>query len=485
MTQKKTYLHCTIAIILGLAIMFLLPASNGLTTDGIHLLGILVPTIYLWITVGTDWVSLLAIVALVMTGVMTNGVNYYASVYAGSMGNFIIITVIACMALSAVLSSTGVIGKIATWFITRKFVQGKPYAFLSMFFLSYFIIGTFMEATAVCIMYIDLAKEICDRLGYKKGDTFYTVMMAGIYWGDAVVSAGSPISHVLPLLLIAAAAPALGVTISFGQWLMVGIPFEILAYLLMMLIIRFLWKPDTEKFQSYDIEAIKQASPPLSKQGKITCVLFALVVFAWLFPQFGKGIWPGAVAYLNSIGACVPPVIALALVYIIHVDGKPIANFGESVKTVPLGLLIFTACVTVLGAAVNLENCGISVWISNMLSPVLSGMPTIVVMTILVLASVVISQFMSDTVTMYLVYAIAIALLSGSGINMPAFVIIVGIGAIMGLLTPAAAVHSPLFFGPEHLTMKNSGKYCIIYLALIFVGLMVLIWPLANAVIRF
>lgn len=86
---------------------------------------------------------------------------------------------------------------------------------------------------------------------------------------------------------------------------------------------------------------------------------------------------------------------------------------------------------------------------------------------------------------MYLIYAIAIALLGNSGINMPAFVIIVGIGAIMGLLTPAAAVPSPLFFGPEHLTMKNSGKYCIIYLAFIFVALMVLIWPLANAVIRF
>lgn len=485
MTRNKTYLHCGIAIVLGLLIMFLLPASNGLTTDGVHLLGILVPTIYLWITVGTDWVSLLAMIALVMTGVMTNGANYYASVYAGSMGNFIIVTVIACMALSAVLGSTGVIEKIATWFITRKFVQGKPYAFLSMFMLSYFIIGTFMEATAVCIMYIGLAKTICDKLGYKKGDKFYTVMMAGLYWGDAVVSAGSPISHVLPLLLIAAAAPALGVTISFGQWLMVGIPFEILAYIIMMLIFRFIWKPDTDKFQTYDIEEMKKASPPLSAQGKITSCLFALVVVAWLFPQFGAGIWPAAVTYLNSVGACVPPVIALALVYVIHVDGKPIANFSDSVKSIPIGLLIFTACVTVLGAAVNLENCGLSVWMSNLLSPALSGMPTIVIMTLLVLAAVVISQFMSDTVTMYLIYAIAIALLGNSGINMPAFVIIVGIGAIMGLLTPAAAVPSPLFFGPEHLTMKNSGKYCIIYLAFIFVALMVLIWPLANAVIRF
>ncbi len=485
MTQKKMYTHCLIALVIGILIMVALPAANGLTTDGVHMLGILVPVIYLWITVGTDWVSLLAIIALVMTGVMTNGSNFYATVYASSMGNFIIITVIACMALSAVLSSTGVIEKIATWFITRKFVQGRPYAFLAMFTLAYFVVGTFMEATAVSIMFIDLAATICKKLGYKKGDDFYTIMMCGIYWGDAVVSAGSPISHVLPILLIAAAAPALGVTISFGQWLMVGIPFEIICYIAMMLIVRFIWKPDTTLFQHYDIEEMKKNSAPLSKQGKVSTILFVIVVIAWLFPQFGKGIAPGLVTYLNNIGACVPPVLALVLCCIIHVDGKPIAKFSDTVKSIPMGMLLFTACVTALGAAVNLESCGISTWMYNLLSPVLQGLPTMAVMCILVLAALVISQFMSDTVTMYLIYAVAIALLSNSGINMPAFVIMIGLASIMGLLTPAAAVPAPLFFGPEHITMQNSAKYCIIFLAVTFVIIMALMWPLANAVIVF
>lgn len=485
MKQNKTYLHCLIAVILFAIIMFLLPSGNGLTADGVHLLAILIPILYLWITVSTDWVSLLALGGLVMTGVMSNGKNFYANVYAGSMGNFIIITVIACMGLSAVLSQTGVIEKIATWFITRKFCDGHPYVFLAMFILSFFVIGTFMEATAVCIMYIGLAQEICEKLGYKKGDKFYTIMMCGIYWGDAVVSAGSPISHVLPLLLIAAAAPALGVTISFGQWLMVGIPFEIIAYILLMLIIYFIWKPDTEKFSAYDIEAMKKNSPPLSKQGKITTVIFLIVVFVWLFPQFGAGLFPQAVNYLNQIGACVPPIIAIALVCIIQVDGKPIAKFPDIVKSVPMGLLIFTATVTVLGAAVNLENCGISIWISNLLSPALSGLPTLAIMCILAFGALWISQFMSDTVTMYLFYAIAISLLEGTGINMPAFVIIIGLASIMGLLTPAAAVPAPLFFGPEHITMKNTAKYAILYLVLICIVLMAIMWPLASTVIKF
>lgn len=485
MKLNKTYLHCIIGAALFLIIILLLPAGNGLTEDGVRLLAILVPTIYFWITIGTDWVSLLALGALVMTGVMTNGTNYYASVYAGSMGNFIIITVISCMALSAVLNQTGVITKIANWFITRKACQGHPYTFLAMFILSFFVIGTFMEATAVTIMYINLATEICDKLGYKKGDPFYTVMMCGIYWGNAIVSAGSPISHVLPLLIIAAAAPALGVTISFGQWLMVGIPFEIITYLLMMLIIRFIWKPETDKFSAYDVEAMKRANPPLSKQGKITTVIFLLVVIAWLFPQFGSSIAPGAVTYLNQIGACVPPILALALVCIIHVDGKPIAKFPEIVKSIPMGLLIFTATVTVLGAAVNLDSCGISTWLYNILSPVLSGLPTLAIMSILVLGALICTQFMSNTVTMYLFYAIAISLLASTGINMPAFVIVVALGAMVGILTPAAAVPAPLFFGPEHITMQSTIKYALLWLVLVFISIMVIIWPVANILIQF
>ena len=271
MNAKKTYLHILTAVILGALLMFLLPVGNGLTADGVHMLGILIPVIYLWITVGTDWVSLAAIIALVMTGVMNNGKNYYADVYAGS-----------------------------------------------------------------------------------------------------------PISHVLPLLLIAAAGPVLGVTISFGQWLMIGIPFEIMAFAIEMFVFRFIWKPDTTLFENYDLEATRRNARPLSTQGKISVVIFLIVVFFWLFPQF-----------------------------------------------------------------------------------------------------------MSNTVTIYLMYAVGTAILSTSGINLPAFVMIIGFAAIMGLLTPAAAVPSPLFFGPEHITMKNEANYCAIFLVLDFLIIMFVLWPLANVLIKF
>ena len=154
-------------------------------------------------------------------------------------------------------------------------------------------------------------------------------------------------------------------------------------------------------------------------------------------------------------------------------------------KTIPMGMLIFTACVTVLGTAINLESTGISSWISNLLTPALSGLPTAAVIILVILIAAIITQFMSDTVTIYLMCAVGLMLLADAPVNLPAFAMVICFASTMGLLTPAAAVPSPLFFGPEHITMKNEAKYCGIFLVLDFLIIAFILWPLANAIIHF
>lgn len=479
-TSFKSYIHYIIAAALFLVFYLCVPAANGLTEKGVAILAILVPVLYLWIAVNTDWVSLVALAALIMSGVMTAN-----EVWAGSFGNFIVITIIVCMALNAVLTQTGVINKVAVWFITRKVVQGRPYMFIALYFLSFFLLGTFMEATSLTVIYIGLSQALCKNLKIEKGEPMYTVLMTGVFWGNAIISAASPISHVLPLLLIAAVEGKTGFTISYGQWLSVGIPFEIMMYVFLMIVVRVFWKPDTTKFANYDLEEVKRSAPPLGRDGKLATVLFILVVVAWLFPQFGGSFAPGLSAFLTRCGTCIPPIVAIAILCIVKFDNKPIVKFAGLVKDIPISLLIFTATVTVMGAVVNLADAGISDWIRNLLLPVTSTLPTFAVMAILVLGALIMTNFLSNTVTMFLFYSIALSLLSATDINVMGFVIVVGLASCIGILTPSAAVPAPLFFGPGHITVKNTVKYGVIYMILTFLGCMFLIWPLASAIIHF
>ena len=139
MKQKKTYLHLVIALAAGLILLFALRPTGGLTALGVRVIAVTVPTLYLWLTVGTGWCALLYLALLVMTGTMTS-----TAVWAGSMGHFTVITMIVFSMLSHALRKTGVIDAIAAWFLRRKIARGRPYVFLSLFFLSHLLIGLFV-----------------------------------------------------------------------------------------------------------------------------------------------------------------------------------------------------------------------------------------------------------------------------------------------------------------------------------------------------
>jgi sodium-dependent dicarboxylate transporter 2/3/5 len=471
----RNYLHIIIAAALFILIKFCLPAVNGLTPMGVNVLAVFIPTLYLWLTVGTDWVSMLALGALIMVGMYTP-----TQTYALSFGHAIVPTVIICMALTGILTVTGVTNKIAVWFITREFVRNKPYAFIAMFYLACMILGMFMETLTTTIIFITLAEAICQDLGYKKGDQFYSALMVGILWFTSVTTTCTPISHVLPLMLMGVAETTIGIQISFGQWMSLGVPYAILMYFLSLLIVRFIWKPEAELFKNYNIEETKARQKPLGIEGKLSTAVFLIVVFIWLFPQFGSGLAPGLSAFLSKCGATVPPIIAVALLCVLSINGKPLAKFSELIAGIPMGVIIFVAAVTVLGSAVSSEDTGISLFMRNSLAPITSGMPLIVIVGFTLAGAMILTNFISNTVTMLLFFSVASSLLADSAVPMIGLVILIGVLSGFGVMVPSAGVTCPVFFGPEHITVTGVLKYSVIMILGGIVLTMLLLWPLAS-----
>ena len=464
---KKEYIHYLIALIIGIVIWFALPASNGLTPIGVHVIAILIPVLYLWLTTNTHWTCFLALALLVMTQAMTAN-----EVWAGSMGHFVVITVLAYMLLNICLKETGVINKIAIWFVTRKFVQGRPYAFMAMFFASNVIIGMFMDNLSLAVIYIGITGVLCEEIGVKKGDPFYTCMFTGVMWGNVILSIASPIAHALPNIIMGSAEAQLGITITYGQWLAVGVPFAALCYLAIMLVV-LIWRPDTTAFKNFDVEAVKKKYPPLDARGKFSAFIFVLVVIFVLAPSILKDVNP-FFAYLNNIGVVIPALLAIVVLALVRMDGKPILNVPAAMKEVAWPPIIFAGTVSVFATPLSAENTGISPWLGNIFSFV-NGLPPFAVVVILMVFAIIMTNFLSNTVTMVLFFNIGVIVLANGNTNMGVFTIIIALAASMASLTPSAAVPSPLFFGPGHVTMKNTLKWNLIWIPLIFVILVVLL----------
>ncbi len=473
---KKEYIHYLIALIIGIVIWFALPASNGLTDIGVHVIAILIPVLYLWLTTNTHWTCFLALALLVMTQAMTAN-----EVWAGSMGHFVVITVLAYMLLNICLKQTGVINKIAIWFVTRKFVQGRPYAFMAMFFASNVIIGMFMDNLSLAVIYIGITGVLCEEIGVKKGDPFYTCMFTGVMWGNVILSIASPIAHALPNIIMGSAEAQLGITITYGQWLAVGVPFAALCYLAIMLVV-LIWRPDTTAFKNFDVEAVKKKYPPLDARGKFSAFIFVLVVIFVLAPSILKDVNP-FFAYLNNIGVVIPALLAIVVLALVRMDGKPILNVPAAMKEVAWPPIIFAGTVSVFATPLSAENTGISPWLGNIFSFV-NGLPPFAVVVILMVFAIIMTNFLSNTVTMVLFFNIGVIVLANGNTNMGVFTIIIALAASMASLTPSAAVPSPLFFGPGHVTMKNTLKWNLIWIPLIFVILVVL-FPIYSRFMTF
>lgn len=473
---KKEYIHYLIALIIGIVIWFALPASNGLTDIGVHVIAILIPVLYLWLTTNTHWTCFLALALLVMTQAMTAN-----EVWAGSMGHFVVITVLAYMLLNICLKQTGVINKIAIWFVTRKFVQGRPYAFMAMFFASNVIIGMFMDNLSLAVIYIGITGVLCEEIGVKKGDPFYTCMFTGVMWGNVILSIASPIAHALPNIIMGSAEAQLGITITYGQWLAVGVPFAALCYLAIMLVV-LIWRPDTTAFKNFDVEAVKKKYPPLDARGKFSAFIFALVVIFVLAPSILKDVNP-FFAYLNNIGVVIPALLAIVVLALVRMDGKPILNVPAAMKEVAWPPIIFAGTVSVFATPLSAENTGISPWLGNIFSFV-NGLPPFAVVVILMVFAIIMTNFLSNTVAMVLFFNIGVIVLANGNTNMGVFTIIIALAASMASLTPSAAVPSPLFFGPGHVTMKNTLKWNLIWIPLTFVILVVL-FPIYSRFMTF
>jgi len=289
----------------------------------------------------------------------------------------------------------------------------------------------------------------------------------------------SPISHPVTMIFVGY-AQNLGYPISTTQWMAAGLPFAALSFLLVMLVIRFVVRPDTEKFRNYDVGAVCRT--PLSKQGVLTAVLFLLVVAAWLLPTVGARLLPNTAAFLIRMGDAAAPVAAVCLLCVIHIDGKPVVNFGEIASRIPMPVVLFTGCIALMGTVINLPCTGISVWMSWLLAPLAEQLPPTALLFVLTALAMVMTNFCSNTVVTLLFYSIGIPTLAAAGMQVEAVVFLLAVGGSIAFLTPPAAVMNSFLYGKGFLRVGDSAA-CNILVCALFTLAAFLLWPYINLVL--
>ena len=441
MSVKKT-----IGFLIGCFFLFGFSALNlplALPAAGITMLGIFIGAIILWLTVDVGWPSLLVLFSLIQLDGVT-----ISTVMANSLGNNTIAFLIFSCALTYALSSTGLLRRIALWFVNTPIAKKSPWAFAAMYFVSILVIGSFISPTVLFVLFFALAKEIYDINGLEKGNDYARMLMIGTAIMTSISCAMTPIAHTFPLMAIGFYESATGEAINWIDYMKIGLPAGLLAATATFGV---LWLGFKNRIGQLKIK-VSTNSVAITKNEIISLVVFLIVVIMWMI----SGLWPTFIPILKTWTTTIPPMLGVIVLCALGV-----LKFNDAIKNgVPWTAIILCASTLAVGKWLTTAEYGITDAIGNMMSSIL-GTPTAFTMIFAVVAfAIIMTNLMSNIVTTTVAYNLLTPIVIATGVISPVLsTILIGIGASMAYATPPAIAHIALAAGSEYCDSKDMLKY--------------------------
>ncbi len=204
-------------------------------------------------------------------------------------------------------------------------------------------------------------------------------------------------------------------------------------------------------------------------------------------PGIMKPILPTISSAISGLGTPTPAILGTIILCILQDDGKPLMDFNEAVtKGVSWGAVFMVAATSVLGSALTSEDAGITSVVSNALPPIIGGLNPIVFVLVVSVATVIITNFASNTVTVTLMYSISLPLVFGgaiAGVHAAALTCVIGASACVACATPPSTAHAAVAAGTGWLKTDTMLKYGLVWSIAAAVVFAVVGYPIAAAVL--
>lgn len=434
-----------IPLIISIVIMFgskFISAPWGLTDGGFQVLMTLLGALILWLVVAVDWTCFLVLFSFCLTPGLGMKV-----VSAGTLGNDTVMFIILCFVLSSCLEKTGVSKRICIWFLTNKFARKGAWWTIVMMFISVYLIGLLSSAVATVMMALPIFYEILKELKFEKGkgEDLPAIIVYSVAMAISYSVAASPIGHAQTIIGVTSYNAYTGDAMSMVEYMAVGVPVTIVCMLVVFLLIKFVWRPDVSAMTSLDYDAIKAKLGPMSKAEKWAAVTYILVCCFWVLPGVTKDLAPTVyAAFFSKITYWYPPLIAIVLLINVQTETGPVLNFKQAMKeSVPWGTCLFVGTIMFIGSTFSNTEIGLTDWLSTVLAPVVKGMNPYMFVAILLIFSVVVTNLVSNSVTVAMAFAIGMPMvmggLFGDALDPKTLAILLTIGSNLAFVTPPSS----------------------------------------------
>lgn len=454
-------------IIVSLSFMFLfryIPPIDPVTPVGMHVLGIFLGTLYGWSTINLLWPGLFSIISL---GFVEG--NTMTDVVAAGLGSQTMWLIFFMLIFVTCFDKNGGAKFVASWFITRKILKGRPLLFVFFFLIAVFFVGMINGFAAIIIMW-GILYQICHKFGYEPYEKFTVFMVMGI----VLFSVFGSISHSLKgsvLILSSAYTSATGDTISMIEFISCLMPFGLFLIFVYVILMKFLFRVDFSRIKNIDAsKLVPKEDLVLTKQLK--WMFFYLFVLVFLL--VGSGIIPkGTVMqkFLTDIGLYGAAAIVIGCMMITKVNGEPLCNFSEMVKNgVQWEVLIICAVILPMSSLLTAESTGIGPLFVNIFNAVIGDASPYIFTVIALFIAFVLTNLANNVSVAILLLPGIFGIATSFGIDpKPVYICLIAV-THFAFLTPAACPYAGLMFGNENwINKKQIYKYMPTILVIFFV----------------
>ncbi len=418
-----------------------LPPIEPITPLGMHIVGIFFGLLFGWMTIGLIWPSIMGCMALVLVGGMKVG-----AVLSAGWGSTTLLLIFFMVMVAGIVEQSGVSHFIAMYFITRKWVLGKPWLFTFVFLMTVFLLAAVTSTIPTIIICWSIWYSICNQVGYKPYEPFPSFMVVGVVMAATFGLSVFPFRPV-GILVFGILEDLAGLSVNYLTYTCFTIPLSLLCILVFCALGKLVFRIDVSLLRQLTEESFADVDLTLNKKQKAVLIFVVTLIVLLLIPSILPKTFFLA-ALLNNIQAVGTAMILVAIMCCLKVDGEPIMNFKQVCsKGMQWDVIFLTSVVMPISSVLTAEEAGVTAFLLKVLSPFFEGKSTLAFLMIAVASAVIITNFAVNNVVgailLPVFYPFALAL----DISPLALTSLLVFTCHFALLTPAASPMAALLHG--------------------------------------
>ena len=435
-------------------IVCFIPAPEGLTPQAMKLFGILLMMIVWWVTepVALGITSLLPAIIAPLIGLVGSGTDATTNIsLIPAYGGKVFLEMIGIFTFSAAMIRAGLHKRIAL--VILDAMNGKPRRVLAGFIAATTILSMFLNNTVATAMMIPFALALIKTLELDSTSGYAKALILSLPFSASIGGMATLIGSGTNFMGASLIEELQGPTITFMDWLSVGLPFTLIISPIVWLLLSTMFR--LKDYQAENREFFKKELKelgPMTRMQKILIVVLFAAMALFVFLDKLKDLFPWLM--LDTYLLCFLMGAVLFLIPIDLKNGKFICDVSIF-KEVSWNTLMMILGADAIGGAIS--KAGISAWIASKLDFMSAWSPLAVVIFIAFVVAVL-TEFMTNSVVALAFIPIVYALAPMIGVSEMMLSFVVMLSASFAFCLPAGTAPNALAFSCESLHIKDMIK---------------------------